>query len=142
MLILAADNKQQPIIIDVESNGGPIRDALAIIRTMNGVPCPVATFCRGPVNGSAIVIAAHGKKGFRVSDPGVHFTIPAGLGLNSSGEMEKLGHTLIQLLSNDTGRSEDEILNWLENGFEFGVEGARAAGVIDVVGTKPIFPGF
>ena len=60
MLILAADHKRLPIIIDVESPGGSLKEAFAIIRTMKGVSCPVATYCRGTIGGPSILIAAHG----------------------------------------------------------------------------------
>lgn len=144
MLILAADNRRQPIIIDVESPSGSIREALAIIRTMNGVACPVATFSRGEVGAAAMMIAAHGVKGFRVAHSSTEFTIPPGFGrserASTNGEDEKVRHSFIQLLAHDTGRSVDDVAAWLEDGLVLPADGAHNGGIIDSIGLKPLFP--
>lgn len=146
MLILASDNKQEPIVIDVESTGGSVKDALAIIRTMNGVSCPVATFSRGQIGGAAIMIAAHGTKGYRVAHPDAHFALPAGFPAGAiqrrNGDESGLVHTLIQVLTADTGRAENETSEWLSRGLNLSTAQAMANGIVDVPGTKPLFPGY
>jgi ATP-dependent protease ClpP protease subunit len=146
MLILAADNKKEPIIIDVESNGGSVKDALAIIRTMNGIVCPVATFCRGRITGAGIMIAAHGVKGFRVAHPDAQFALPAGFPAEAverrNGDESGLVHTLIQMLTTDTGRAETETWEWLRAGRFWTTPEAMSSGIVDVNGLKPLFPGY
>jgi ATP-dependent Clp protease, protease subunit len=143
MLILAADNRRQPIVIDVDSPGGSVKHALAIIRTMNGVACPVATFSQGKVEGSALLVAAHGIKGFRVAQPNTRFRISAGMihdVHDNNGEGAVFRHAMIQVLSHDTGRPEAEVSNWLDKGIDFGSNDAESGGVVDCVGRKPLFP--
>lgn len=138
MLVLASDNKKQPIVIEIDSTGGPIVHALSIIRTMNGIACPVATFCRGAVQGAAIIIAAHGSKSHRVSAPGAEFTF----GDIARESEATCWHSLIQILAHDTGREEQEIASWLAERGAFDAQRALQMGLVDVLGTKPIFPGF
>lgn len=136
MLVLAADNKQQPIVIEIDSTGGPIADALSVIRTMNGIPCPVGVFCRGHVQGSAIVIAAHGVKSYRVSMESAQF----GFGSLHASANEAGRHAMLQLLAQDTGRQEADIVNWLSHGGGFDPQEAIRRGIIDVLDSKPAFP--
>lgn len=138
MLVLAADNKQQPIVIEIDSTGGAIADALSVIRTMNGIPCPVGTFCRGHVHGSAILIAAHGVRDNRVTMANAHFSFAP---LHSSAN-EAGWHAMLQLLAQDTGRQEAEIVNWLSDRNNFPPQAAISRGIVDIVDSKPVFPAF
>jgi len=138
LLVLAADNRRQPIIIDVESPGGSVRDALSIIRTINGITCPVATFSRGYVGGAAVIIAAYGRRGFRVAVPNTRFQFAPGLSSDPNG----VGpwHSVLQLLAAASNRPENEVEQWLQHGAEFDPAKAVANGLVDVIGTKPLFP--
>lgn len=138
LLVLAADNRRQPIVIDVESPGGSVRDALSIIRTVNGITCPVATFSRGYVGGAAVMIAAHGKRGYRVVMPGTRFQFAPGLVPSPNGN--EPWHSVLQILTTDSGHPEPEIEKWLRLGAEFDPARAMASGLVDVIGTKPLFP--
>lgn len=141
MLILAADNKRQPIVVDVETPTGPLRDAVSVIRTMNGVPCPVATFSRGHVGVAGLLIAAHGLKGYRVAHPATHFRVPQGVATAENHDPEaKFWHGVLQILAQDTGKSEEEIANWLKKGLDLDAERAIQLGFVDVLGTSPVFP--
>jgi ATP-dependent protease ClpP protease subunit len=139
ILILAADNKAQPIIIDVESPGGSVRDCLSIVRTMNGVSCPIATFSRGYIGGGAVMIAAHGVHGYRVGVPNTRFHFAQGLGSMHNGDHIPW-HAVLQILSQDVSRPENEVATWLQNGADFDLDKAIRYGLVDVAGAKPLFP--
>ena len=74
LLVLATEDHRQPIIAYIDSGGGLASETLGIISTMNGIRCPVITFCNGQAAGPALVIAAHGLKGFRVAVQGARFS--------------------------------------------------------------------
>jgi ATP-dependent protease ClpP protease subunit len=139
ILVLAADNRRQPIIIEVESPGGSVREALSIIRTINGISCPVATFSRGYVGGAAVMIAAHGRRGFRVAVPATRFQLAPGLSTEPNHDVGPW-HSVLQILAAASLRPEAEIEQWLRVGAEFDPQKAVASGIVDVIGTKPLFP--
>lgn len=136
LLVLAADNKKQPIVIEIDSMGGLVVDTLPIIRTINGISCPVATFCRGHVGGTAIAIAAHGVKPYRIAMPAAKFTF----GSLATSQSESGWHSMVQLLAQDTGLSEQEISQWLSERGGFLPEQAISRNLIDELGAKPVFP--
>src|SRR5215467_3539417 len=74
LLVLATENRQQPIITYIDSPGGSTSEVLGVISTINGIRCPVVTFCNGQAVGPAVLIAAHGLKGFRVGIPTARFS--------------------------------------------------------------------
>lgn len=139
ILVLAADNRRQPIIIDVESPGGSVRDALSIIRTINGITCPVATFSRGYVGGAAVMIAAHGLRGYRVAIPNTRFQFAPGLCSEPNHDVGPW-HSVLQILAAAAQKPESEIEKWLRVGADFDPQKAVASGIIDLVGAKPLFP--
>lgn len=137
MLVLAADNKVQPMVIEIDSVGGELADALSIIRTMNGIPCPVGTFCCGDVHGTAILVAAHGVRLNRVSLPIAQFSFASLRADPRNSDWQ----ALMTILSKDTGREEPEIISWLAQADGFDPRDALARGLIDALGSKPLFPG-
>jgi ATP-dependent Clp protease, protease subunit len=143
LLVLATEDSHKPIVTYIESNSGSVPEALNVISTMNGIRSPVATFCRGPIGGPAVVIAAHGLKGFRTAEPSAHFSLllerPSGR--NSQPEShESYLKLLAQILASDTGRSEAEVTVWLTEGMVFSAQQALQHGLIDTVGPQPVLP--
>lgn len=118
-------------------------DSLNIISTMNGIRSPVVTFCRGSIGGAAVVIAAHGVKGFRAADPGTRFSlslqsVPSGNG--GLGTHESYLKLVAQILAHDVVKPEAEILGWLMQGAEFSPQEAMRNGLIDAIACAPLLP--
>lgn len=143
LLVLATEDRQKPIITYIDSPGGSVAEALSVISTMNGIRSPVVTFSRGAIGGAAAVIAAHGLKGFRTADPAAHFSL--GIKNETSGDESAELHEsylklLVQILVNDTSKSEAEVLRWLTQGVEFNAQEAMHNGLIDAIALDPLLP--
>lgn len=143
LLVLATEDRQKAIVTYIDSPGGSAEQSLGIISTMNGIHSPVVTFCRGPIGGAAVVIAAHGLKGFRTADPGAHFSLR--LPRESSRDGHRSTHEsylklLAQTLARDTGNPEAQVLLWLTEGAEFSPADAVRNGFIDTVAQEPLLP--
>ena len=71
MLYLDAEDNSKPIYLKINSPGGSVTNALAIIDTIKYVKSDVVTICQSVSGGIATLLLAGGKKGSRFS------TIPA-----------------------------------------------------------------
>jgi ATP-dependent protease ClpP protease subunit len=103
---------------------------------MDHTSCPIPTFCRGEARGMAIVIAAHGFRGFRAAAPDCRFSFSTGL----PEEQEALSEEVVAILLKDAAKGEMELRRWLETGAEFSAEEALRLGLIDASSPKPLFP--
>ena len=73
LLVLAMEDAHRPIIVYIDSPGGPVAESMPILSTLRGIRSPIVTFCRGQAGGTAAIIAAHGREGFRVAAPDACF---------------------------------------------------------------------
>ena len=142
LVVLAAEDQRDPIIVHIDSPGGSIAEAMGILSTMNGIRCPVITFCRREALGPAAIIAAHGFRGYRAAAPGCRFCFKVSPGSNgrSSLNFDSLVPLLAEVLTKDARRRHEEVLAWLKNGAEFDAQQALAMGIIDTIASEPIFP--
>ncbi len=143
LLVLAAENRRQPIVIHIDSPGGLANETFQIISTIEGIKSPVGTFCHGEVGGTAVMIAAHGIRGFRVAMADTVFSFKhfdrdtRQQGLVKPDHFEKL---LAENLSRDVQKSEAEVIEWFRQGSEFSAQEAVQAGLIDLISTVPSPP--
>jgi ATP-dependent Clp protease protease subunit len=143
LLVLATEDRQRPIVTYIDSPGGSVGESLNVISTMNGIQAPVVTFCRGSVGGPAVVIAAHGLKGFRTADPDTHFSLrlQSEVSRNSKPHPhESYLKLLVQIFASDTAKSETEVLRWLTEGVQFSAQEAMHNGLIDGIAREPLLP--
>jgi ATP-dependent protease ClpP protease subunit len=143
LLVLATEDAHKPIITYIESLGGSVPEALGVISTMNGIRSPVATFSRGPVGGVAVVIAAHGLKGFRTAEAAAHFSLSLKSELTKNGRdssHESYIKLLVQILATDTAQEESEVLRWFNEGVQFNAQQALQHGLVDSVAREPVLP--
>lgn len=139
--MLAAEDQQEPIIMYIDSPGGSTSEAMGILSTMNGVRCPVLTFCRGQAAGPAAVIAAHGLAGYRVATPGARFSLRlSASGGGPSDGLESLLPLLSEGLSKDARHSPEEVMEWFRSGSEFTAQEALQRGIIDSIAEAPVVP--
>jgi ATP-dependent Clp protease, protease subunit len=142
MLVLAAENPRQPLVMYIDSPGGPATESLPILSTIDGIKCPVGTFCCGEVGGTAVLIAAHGKPGARVALPSTRFSFDhlerdtrlEGL------EREQFLKLLAENLSRDVQKQAAYVLDWFQRGAEFTASEALKQGLIDLISTSPAMP--
>jgi len=143
LLVLATEDRHKPVVTYIDSPGGSAEQSLGIISTMNGIHSSVVTFCRGPIGGTAAVIAAHGLKGFRTADPGAHFSLRLQAESSRDGNHEtheSYLKLLAQTLAQETGNPEAQVLRWLTEGAEFTPQEAIRNGLIDAVAREPLLP--
>ena len=142
-LVLAAEDPKRPIIAYVSSSGGIAAEALAVISTMNGIRCPIATFCSGAVTGPAIAIAVHGKKGFRTATPTAQFSFGGfelqGVSQDAAGN-DSLLAVFAENMARDTGNPPAKVVEWVRKGAEFNAEEALKHGLIDTIAPGPNLP--
>ena len=138
MLFLAAEDPNEPLLLEINSTGGNTHHAMDILRIMDRIDCRVATFCRGEARGAALVIAAHGAPGFRAAVPECRFS----LWLRSAREnAEKLSESMREVLLKDIGAHRSQLLRCLEKSADFDSLKALQNGLIDVISPKPLYPG-
>jgi ATP-dependent protease ClpP protease subunit len=110
---------------------------------MDGIRCPIVTFCSGSVSGPALAIAAHGLRGFRVAAPGVRFSFKEfdlqGPARKIAG-YESLLALLAQTVASDTRRPLDEVQEWFRSGLQLTPQEALRLGLIDLISAQPILP--
>jgi len=141
LVVLAAEDHKQPIVIYIDSAGGSAAEAMGIISTMNGIRCPVLTFCRGQAVGPAAIIVAHGLRAYRTAVAGAGFSLKLAA-FSDQGEpnFEPLASLITQMLAKDTRREQTEVLEWFRNGAEFNSQDAMRKGFIDTIASGPVFP--
>lgn len=142
LLVLATEDTHKPIVAYIESSSGLVSEALNVISTMNGIRSSVATFSRGLVSGPAVIIAAHGKKGFRTAEPTAKFSLLLDKSRKNddSESHESYLKLLVQILASDTARSEAEVMRWFTQGAVFSAGQAVEQGLIDAVSREPLLP--
>ncbi len=144
LVVLASEDTHSPIVIHIDSPGGSAAEAMSILSTMQGIRCPVVTFCRGEVFGPAAIVASQGLRGYRVATPGCRFALKlTGPKENSRREAlnsEPLLPLLADILVKNTRQPQEEALALLTNGTLFGPQEALRLGLIDAIATEPIFP--
>lgn len=141
LLVFATEDNERPVLLTVESPGGPVQDALQVISTMNGIKTRVATFVRGNVVGTAAVIAAHGLRGYRIAAPNAKISLLAVPQDSAHHQREQaLLPLLAASLAKDTGKSEAVALRWLREGAHFTAAEALQQGLIDRISERPVLP--
>ena len=143
LLYLEATDKQAPILVDLESPGGPVADSMQAIQVLEKMSCPVAVHCHGTISGTALSIAAHGLKGCRTAEPGTRFVfapLPAEAAARGGRPNAFSPEQLIEGLAKATGRQSSEVAEWLGSSAEFDARQAADHGLIDMVSANPVMP--
>lgn len=144
MFYLAAQEAGKPILLEINSQGGSLAHTLAVIRTMTDVACPIGTFSRGKLGAGAVMIAAHGLRGFRAAVSTSRFVLalpakPVSRGWQDVAPDQVMG-VLVRALAQDTRQPEATVEAWLRQGVEFTAQQALANGLIDKISDKPLVP--
>ena len=136
LVVLATEGPEVPILMYVDSPGGSIRDSLAIISTMNGIKCPIATFCYGTAGGTAAMIFAHGTPGFRAAKVTSAFSFKGWDGVRE----QDFHQSLAEVVAKDAHQQSAAVLEWLREGAEFNAQQALSNGLLDFLADEPVVP--
>lgn len=146
MLFLRADDPKKDINLYINSPGGYITSALAILDTMQFMGYEINTYCLGQAASMAALLLAAGTKGKRFALPHSRIMIhqPSGGVTGTSSdialqakEILVLKQVCARIMSDLTGNPIEKVLEDSERDFFMDVEAACKYGLIDKVATHP-----
>lgn len=142
LLFLQSEDPKKEISIYINSPGGSVSAALAILDTMNHIKNDVATYCVGMAASAAAVLLSAGKRGKRHALPNAEIMIhqPMGGAQGQATDIEitakqilKIREKLNKILSENTGKPLSQIEKDVERDYYMDAEEAQKYGVIDKV---------
>src|SRR6516165_5241797 len=142
MLFLQMEDPKRDINLYINSPGGSVTAGLAIYDTMQFVTCDVATYCVGIAASMGAVLLAAGTRGKRYALPNsdimIHQVSGGAQGTASDVErtvewMFKIKKRLIHILSQHTGKTEEQVQTDSDRDYWMSAEDARAYGLVDEV---------
>ena len=149
LLFLESEDAKKDIYLYINSPGGSVTSATAIVDTMNHVRPDVATFCVGlAASGAAITLSA-GKKGKRFILPNAEVMIHQPMGgvegqatdiAITAKHILKTRDNLNKLLAKNTGKTLAQIEKDVERDFFMDALEAKTYGIIDEIVTKSKTP--
>lgn len=140
LLFLEAEDSGKDIHLYINSPGGSVSAGLAIYDTMKFIKCDVSTICIGLAASMGSFLLAGGTKGKRYALPNAEIMIhqPSGGGNGTASDIriisDKIQRTkgrLNGILSQNTGKSLEEIERDTERDYFMTAEEAKDYGLID-----------
>lgn len=143
LLFLASQNPDKDIQLYINSPGGSVTAGMSMYDVMNFISPDVSTTCMGAAASMGAVLLSSGAKGKRYSLP--HSNIMIHQPLSNSGyvqasdmeihwnEMKKCRDILYNVLSENTGKSFDEIMAACDRDNWFTPQEAMEFGLIDKI---------
>jgi len=142
MLFLQMTDPKKDINLYINSPGGSVTAGFAIYDTMQFVTCEVATYCIGIAASMGAVLLAAGTRGKRYALPNsdimIHQVSGGAQGTASDVErtvewMFKIKKRLIHILSQHTGKTEEQIQLDSDRDYWMSADEARGYGLVDEV---------
>src|SRR6201987_378111 len=142
LLFLQMQDPKKDINIYINSPGGSVTAGLANYDAMEFVTCDVATYCVGIAASMGAVLLAAGPRGKRYALPNsdimIHQVSGGAQGTASDVErtvewMFKIKKRLIHILSQHTGKTEEQVALDSDRDYWMSAEDARGYGVVDEV---------
>lgn len=138
LLFLESEDPAAGIRLVINSLGGSVISALAIVDTLHWLKCPIATVCVGRAAGAATLVLACGSPGLRSATANARIslsrTTAAAASVEIALELQRLEDTQLQLIEKATGRPASQLAVDLEAQRSFSVDEARDYGLIDKIG--------
>jgi ATP-dependent Clp protease protease subunit len=142
LLFLQFENPKKDIQLYINSPGGSVSAALAILDTMNHVKNDVSTVCVGLAASAAALLLSSGKKGKRFALPNSEIMIhqPLGGAQGQASDIEitarqilKLKDKLTKIIADNTGKTVAQIEKDSDRDYYMSAEEAKKYGIIDKV---------
>jgi ATP-dependent Clp protease protease subunit len=146
LLFLAAEDPDKDINLYINSPGGVITAGMAIYDTMQYIKPDVSTICIGMAASMGAFLLAGGAKGKRYALPNAEIMIhqPLGGARGQATDIKihadwilKTKDKMNKMLSENTGKSIEEIARDTERDNFMSADEAKAYGLIDEVIVKP-----
>jgi len=145
LIYLEAKDPTKDIMMYINSPGGSVSAGLAIYDTMNYIRCDVATLCVGMAASMGAFLLSSGEKGKRYALPNSEIMIHQPLG-GAQGQASdiaihanhilKTKKKLNKILSQNTGKDEDEIEKDTDRDNYLSAKEALNYGIIDKIFDK------
>ena len=142
LLFLQMEDGKKDINLYINSPGGVVTAGLAIYDTMQFMTCDVVTYCIGMAASMGAVLLCAGTKGKRFALPNsdimIHQVHGGAQGQASDVErqvdyMFKLKKRIIRIISQHTGRSEEQVRIDSDRDYYMSADEAKAYGLVDEV---------
>jgi ATP-dependent Clp protease protease subunit len=142
LLFLQSEDSKKDIKIYINSPGGSVTSALAILDTMNHIKNDVSTVCVGMAASAAALLLSAGKKGKRYSLPNSEIMIhqPMGGAQGQASDIEitakqivKLKAKLSQIMATNTGKTLAQIEKDADRDYYMSADEAKKYGIVDKV---------
>lgn len=142
LLFLESQDPEKEISLYINSPGGSVTAGLAIYDTMQYITSPVSTVGMGMAASMGAFLLAAGQKGMRYALPNCRVMIHQPLGGYQgqatdieihAREILRLKEKLNKILSENTGRSYDEVVTATERDNFLTPEKAKEFGIIDKI---------
>lgn len=147
LLFLEAEDNAKDITIYINSPGGSVTAGMAIYDTMQYIKCDVSTICIGMAASMGAFLLAGGTKGKRFALPNSEIMIhqPSGGAQGQATEIQIVAEQILktkkklnEILSQNTGKSYEEIARDTERDNWMTADEALSYGIIDsVVKNRP-----
>lgn len=142
LLFLESENPTKDIAFYINSPGGVVTSAMAMMDTMNYIKCPVATMCIGQAASAGSLLLTCGEKGKRYSLPNSRVMIhqPSGGAQGMASDIEiqareilKLREKLNNIYVAQTGQKLSAIEKAMDRDTFMSAEEAKNFGLVDHV---------
>ena len=142
LLHLEGEDPEKDIALYINSPGGSVTSALAILDTMEFIKPDVSTFCMGQAASAAAILLSAGARGKRYALPHSRILIhqPHGGAEGQSVDIEiqareisRIRDLLDQLLAENTGQDKERIGRDTDRDFIMTAAEAKEYGLIDEV---------
>ena len=142
LLFLQMEDGKKDINLYINSPGGVVTAGLAIYDTMQFLTCDVVTYCIGMAASMGAVLLCAGTKGKRFALPNsdimIHQVHGGAQGQASDVErqvdyMFKLKKRIIRIISQHTGKSEEQVRLDSDRDYYMSADEAKAYGLVDEV---------
>jgi ATP-dependent Clp protease protease subunit len=142
LLHLEGEDPEKDIALYINSPGGSVTSALAILDTIEFIRPDVSTFCMGQAASAAAILLAAGTPGKRIALPHSRILIhqPSGGAEGQSvdieiqaREIQRIRDLLDEILAAKTGQPKEKVSADTDRDFIMTAEEAKAYGIIDKV---------
>lgn len=155
----ASLDPNMPIVITIDSYGGALYSLLNMLETLEQVPNPIVTVCKGKAMSCGAVLLAAGDYRFcgRKSTVLVHKASGGALGpseflQNDINEVKRLNKMMMEMLAERCGKSLEEFRECMESDlldsdtgdlardWYIPAERAKEIGIVDYIGMPKVTP--
>jgi ATP-dependent Clp protease protease subunit len=142
LLFLESEDPKKDIQLYINSPGGSVTSALAMLDTMHYIKPDVATVCVGMAASAAAILLAAGQKGKRFILPNAEVMIhqPWGGAQGQATDIEITAKHIVatrerlnKILAKATGQSLEKIEKDVERDYFMSAEEAKKYGIIDEI---------